>query len=63
MVAKKIGEATVLKVFDIKAHGIVAGAQVKTGRLAREGILTVYRGKRRVAEGIKLPVCSAIVRR
>lgn len=51
MVTKKIGEATVLKVFDIKALGIVAGAQVKTGRLAREGILTVYRGKRRVAEG------------
>lgn len=51
MVTKKIGEATVLKVFDIKTLGIVAGAHVKTGRLSREGILTVYRGKRRVAEG------------
>jgi len=51
MMAKKIGEATVLKVFDIKTLGIVAGAQVKTGRLSRDGILTVYRGKRRVAEG------------
>ena len=50
-VLKKIGEATVLKVFDIKTLGIVAGAQVKTGRLSKDGILTVFRGKRRVAEG------------
>lgn len=51
MMSKKIGEAVVLKVFDIKTLGIVAGAQVKAGRLSREGLLVVYRGKRRIAEG------------
>lgn len=50
-VLKKIGEATVLKVFDIKNLGVVAGAQVRSGRFAKEGKLVVWRGKYKVGEG------------
>jgi len=50
-VAKKIGEAIVLKVFDIKKMGIVAGAQVKNGIFSRDGQVKVYRGTRLVGEG------------
>ena len=42
MKRKKIGEATVLKVFDIKKLGIVAGAQVTDGYCSREGSMIVY---------------------
>jgi translation initiation factor IF-2 len=45
MVSKKIGEATVLKVFDIKNIGVIAGAQVKTGRCSRDSRVIIYRGK------------------
>ncbi len=52
-IAKKIGEAVVLKVFDIKGIGIVAGAQVKTGKFLKEGgRVLVYRGKYKVGEGL-----------
>lgn len=51
-VLKKIGEAVVLKVFDIKGIGVVAGAQVKSGRFVKEGSkIVVYRGKYKVGEG------------
>lgn len=50
-VLRKIGEATVLKVFDIKNLGVIAGAQVKTGRFVREGKVVVWRGKYKVGEG------------
>jgi translation initiation factor IF-2 len=50
-VAKKIGEASVLKVFDIKKMGIVAGAQVKNGIFSRDGSVKIYRGKQLVGEG------------
>ncbi len=51
-VLKKVGEAVVLKVFDIKGIGIVAGAQVKSGRFIKEGgKVVVYRGKYKVGEG------------
>jgi translation initiation factor IF-2 len=50
-IAKKIGEASVLKVFDIKKMGIVAGAQVKSGIFSRDGSVKVYRGKQLVGEG------------
>lgn len=51
-VSKKIGEAVVLKVFDIKGLGVIAGAQVKTGRFVKEGSkVVVYRGKYKVGEG------------
>ena len=51
LVSKKIGEAVVLKVFDIKNLGIVAGAVVRTGRFIRDGKVTVWRGKHKVGEG------------
>lgn len=51
-VSKKIGEAVVLKVFDIKGIGVVAGAQIKSGRFVKEGAKAiVYRGKYKVGEG------------
>ena len=51
MISKKIGEATVLKVFDIKDLGIIAGAHVKTGRFIKDGKVIVWRGKHKVGEG------------
>ena len=51
MVAKKIGEAIVLKVFDIKDLGVIAGAQVKTGRFTRDGHVVIWRGKQKVGSG------------
>lgn len=50
-VLKKIGEAVVLKVFDIKSLGVIAGAQVKSGRFTRDGKVVVWRGKFKVGEG------------
>ncbi len=51
MVRVKIGEAEVIRVFDIKNIGIIAGAQVKDGRIVREGILVVSRAGRKIGEG------------
>ncbi|MBI2775446.1 translation initiation factor IF-2 [Candidatus Dependentiae bacterium] len=51
MVAKKIGEAVVRKVFDIKNVGVIAGSYVKEGRFVRDARVTVWRGKKKVAEG------------
>lgn len=51
MKRKKIGEAIVLKVFDIKKLGVVAGAQVTDGYCSREGTMIVYRGKHKVGSG------------
>ena len=51
MVRTKIGEATVLKVFDIKKIGIVAGAIMKDGRFTRDGYVVVWRGRAKVGEG------------
>lgn len=50
-VVKKIGEATVLKVFDIKKMGIVAGAIVKQGIFSRNGTVKIFRGKQEVGKG------------
>jgi len=50
-VVKKVGEAIVLKVFDIKKMGVVAGAQVKSGIFSRDGVVKIYRSKRMVGEG------------
>lgn len=51
LVRTKIGEAEVIRVFDIKNIGIIAGAQVKDGRITREGILVIYRGGKKIGEG------------
>ncbi len=51
MVDKKIGEGSVLKVFDIKKLGIVAGCMVKDGIFSRNGKVIVWRGKQQIGEG------------
>ena len=51
MVTKKIGEATVLKVFDIKNVGIIAGLQVNSGKLIKGAKVVVLRGRHKVGEG------------
>lgn len=51
MVTKKIGEATVLKVFDIKNLGVIAGSIVQEGRFTRNGKVKIFRGKEKIGEG------------
>lgn len=51
LVATKIGQAVVRKVFDIKNIGVIAGSYIKEGRFAREGHVIILRGKRKVGEG------------
>ena len=51
MITQKVGEAIVLKVFDIKNLGVIAGSIVKDGRFVRNGKVIVYRGKEKVGEG------------
>ncbi len=50
-VVTKIGEATVLKVFDIKKFGIVAGSYIRDGRFSDKGTVTIWRGKKVVGQG------------
>lgn len=51
-VIKKIGEALVLKVFDIKKLGIVAGARVIDGICTKTSSVKVFRGNRCVGKGL-----------
>ncbi|HSC24691.1 MAG TPA: translation initiation factor IF-2 [Candidatus Babeliales bacterium] len=51
MVRTKIGEAFVLRVFDIKKIGVIAGAIVRDGRFVRDGYVVVWRGKNKIGEG------------
>lgn len=51
MVTKKTGEAVVLKIFDIKNLGVIAGAQVKSGVCGRNGKVVIWRGKYKIGEG------------
>jgi len=51
IVRTKIGEATILKVFDIKKIGVIAGALLRDGRFTRDGLVVVWRGKTKVGEG------------
>ncbi len=51
MVTKKIGEATVLKVFDIKNLGVIAGSVVREGRFTNKGKVKIYRGREKIGEG------------
>lgn len=51
MVKQKTGEAEVRKVFDIKGLGVIAGCYVKDGRITRDGIVTVWRGRDKVGAG------------
>lgn len=51
IISTKIGEAIVLRVFDIKGVGVIAGVYVKEGRFSRDAKVVVWRGKERVGEG------------
>lgn len=51
MVRTKTGEAVVRKVFDIKNLGVIAGSYVKQGVFSRDGMVTIWRGSKRVGEG------------
>jgi translation initiation factor IF-2 len=51
MVKSKIGEAYVLRVFDIKKVGVIAGSVVRDGRFTRDGFAMIWRGKTKVGEG------------
>jgi len=49
-IEKKVGEATVLKVFKIKGS-VIAGCYVNSGKIVKGGKIVVLRGKNKVAEG------------
>ncbi len=51
MVRTKIGEATVLRVFDIKKVGVIAGCLIKDGRFVKDGYAIIWRGKTKIGEG------------
>jgi translation initiation factor IF-2 len=50
-VSEKIGEASVLKTFDIKNLGVIAGCIVKSGVINKNGLIKVYRGRKYIGEG------------
>ncbi len=51
LVSTKVGEATVIKVFEIKNIGIIAGAQVRDGRFVRDSKIVIYRRNNKIGEG------------
>ncbi len=51
MVQKKIGQASVVRVFDIKGVGVIAGCQVRDGRFSRDGSVVIYRSGKKIGEG------------
>jgi len=48
---KKIGEASVLKVFKIKNVGVIAGCIVRDGRIAKGSLGYVFRDNKKIGEG------------
>lgn len=50
-VLTKIGQATVLKVFNIKKIGVIAGCVVNDGRFSDKGIVAVIQNRKEVARG------------
>ncbi len=51
MVLTKIGQATVLKIFNVKKLGVIAGCVVNDGRLSDKGIIAIIRNRKEVARG------------
>lgn len=47
----KQGEALVLRVFDIKGVGVIAGCRVTSGKFTRQGKVVVWRGDEKIGEG------------
>ncbi|MCX5925534.1 MAG: translation initiation factor IF-2 [Candidatus Dependentiae bacterium] len=48
----RVGEANVLRVFDIKGVGVIAGSYVKEGRFAVGGRVNILRGNKKIGEGV-----------
>lgn len=48
---KKVGEAEVRRVFDIKNVGVIAGCYVTEGYILRNGIVVGWRGSQKLGEG------------
>lgn len=48
---RKIGEALVLKTFDVKKLGVIAGCVIKDGRFNEKGTITVIRNKEEIFKG------------
>lgn len=51
LVSTKIGEATVIRVFEIKNIGVIAGAQVRDGRFVRDSKVAIFRRNNKIGEG------------
>src|SRR3990167_2395482 len=51
IVEEKTGSALVTKVFDVKRLGVIAGCQVKDGKIVQGGKVVVYRNRAKVGEG------------
>jgi len=51
LVRKKIGEAIVVRVFDIKGIGVIAGCRVRDGRFSRDGAVVISRSGKKIGEG------------
>lgn len=51
LVRKKVGEAEVRRVFDIKNVGVIAGCYVTDGNILRNGIIVGWRGSQKIGEG------------
>lgn len=50
-IRKKIGEAVVRKVFDIKNLGVIAGSYIKEGIFTREGTVVAFRSNKKIGGG------------
>ncbi len=51
MIDKKIGEAVIRKVFDIKKVGVIAGCYVQEGIFSAKGKVVVWRRNQKIGEG------------
>ena len=51
IIKKRVGEAEVRKVFDIKGVGVIAGIYVKSGKLVRGALAVVLRHGKKIHEG------------
>jgi translation initiation factor IF-2 len=52
MISKKIGEALVLKIFNIKNLGVVAGSKVISGRFIKDAKVEIFRRNKKIGSGI-----------
>lgn len=50
-VSKKIGEAIIRKVFNVKGIGVIAGAYLKEGRFAKVSKIVAWRGREKIGSG------------